>query len=472
MIRNLRRLLLLAFAIPAATWPCDCGPPKPACAYWSADAIFLGRVSFENDDNSGRFAQRTLVRFDVEERFKGVAPQVDQVWVDPGSFTSCYENYRLGARYLIVATRSRMPGDTASMGILRDSAGQTKPFPPGFDPRKPPAVYYAPVCGGSRPADPFPHLDQDLAMLRTLRSGATLPRVFGRVYLSPFRGWPQLNGPALKGARVTIRSETTTLAATTDDSGSFSLAEAPAGDYTLAAELPPLHATPSRILHVPDVGCGYGEVKFKTATGIQGTIFDHQGKPTPRIPVVVRLKDKKLDDAIDSYALMTDTDATGRFAITGLPDADFYLSAGNHHPSTGEPHGRVYFPRGRSREKAAVLRLKPGELRLGMDLVLDPPLEIGSVKVHVVDKNSRPAEKAFVQAFQDGVIEESATTDASGFADVPCLLGLQYELRGQEQSSFPVPVQILRSPKKACTCSDSSAVVELVLDHMARFWEP
>jgi hypothetical protein len=91
MKRELGSLVLLAIGLPISGRSCDCRGPKPACAYVDADAIFLGRVSFTNDDGSGRFTQATLVRFDVEEIFKGVPTGVRQLWVDPGSFTSCYE---------------------------------------------------------------------------------------------------------------------------------------------------------------------------------------------------------------------------------------------------------------------------------------------------------------------------------------------------------------------------------------------
>ena len=164
--KTLGYVLLLVYGGPTTVWPFDCRGPKPACAYIAADAILLGRVSFTNDDGSGRFTQATLVRFDVEERFKGVAPDVHQVWVDPGSFTSCYENYKLGVRYLIFAGKGHFPVDAAAMTIMRGSGGNAKPLPGGIDLAKPPTLYYAPECSGSRPADSFPHLDQDLAMLR------------------------------------------------------------------------------------------------------------------------------------------------------------------------------------------------------------------------------------------------------------------------------------------------------------------
>jgi hypothetical protein len=114
----------------AAAWPCDCRTAKPACAYLEADAIFLGRVSFTNDDGSGTFAQATVVRFDVQEAFKGIAPGTKQVWVDPGSFTSCYEEYHLGERYLIFARRKgQIPTESAAMSVATGTKNRTKPFP-------------------------------------------------------------------------------------------------------------------------------------------------------------------------------------------------------------------------------------------------------------------------------------------------------------------------------------------------------
>jgi hypothetical protein len=130
------RIHVVALAVPPLMWPCDCGPPKPACAYLAADAIFLGRVSFTNDDGSGRFTQATLVRFDVEEHFKGIAADVRQVWVDPGSFTSCYENYKLGGRYLVFARKAQSTNDSAAMTVMRGGSG----WDPILTPNVPPSI--------------------------------------------------------------------------------------------------------------------------------------------------------------------------------------------------------------------------------------------------------------------------------------------------------------------------------------------
>ncbi len=429
MRRDLSWLLLAAFAITPPARACDCRAPKPPCAYIAADAIFLGRVSFTNDDNSGKFTQATLVRFEVEERFKGIAPEVRQIWVDPGSFTSCYERYTLGERYLVFGNRKdRLPNDTAAMTVMRSSDGRKKPIPPDFDSTTPPPVYYAPECGGSRPAT-YQSMDRDLAMLGDYRAGKLLPRVLGHVYLYPFFGWPLLTGPALQGARVKMDSGTNVLRATTDGNGDISLKDAPAGIYNAWAELPPYRMGPQVILHVPEIGCGYADIELTTTSTLQGIVLDHRGRPAPGIPVGVRAKDARLAKEM-RYPPWTKTDESGQFAIRGLPDADLYLSAGSGSPTTKMPYKRVEYRSGDSHVGATVLRLRPGERRQGMVLWLEPPLEKTSVTVRVVDNHGQPAVNVGVFAFDDDdVISELARTGPNGTAELPCLRWWKYNLK-------------------------------------------
>jgi hypothetical protein len=201
---------------------------------------------------SGTFAQNTLVRFDVDERFKGVAPHVREVWVNPGSHTSCYEEYHLGEQYLVFARRSQRPYTP----VLRDRESKAKPTPPGFDPAKPPPVYDALECA-SRRASRFPYLDSDLAILRAYRAGTPVPRILGHIYLRPFRSRPVLSGPALAGARVTLSSGAAHFQATTDAKGVFSLPDAPAVSYSVQAGLDPFHMAQPVTLYVSETGCGY-----------------------------------------------------------------------------------------------------------------------------------------------------------------------------------------------------------------------
>ena len=139
-------------AIPAVC--CDCNPPADASRYIDQASIaFTGKVVFTNDDGSGKFTQKTLVRFEVEEAFKGLGPETHEVWIDPGSLTSCYAEYHVGERYLVFAYGGTL--------LRRDkSSPKDKPLPRGLDPKNPPKVYSAPECSGtgllsSNPNDPI-----------------------------------------------------------------------------------------------------------------------------------------------------------------------------------------------------------------------------------------------------------------------------------------------------------------------------
>lgn len=297
-------------------------------------------------------------------------------------------------------------------------------------------------------------------MLRAYRSDATLPRVLGNVYLFPFRGWPVLSGPALKGARVTMFSGAATLRATTDGQGRFSLDDAPAGIYSAWADLPPFHMGLQSILHVPEVGCGYTDIQLTTATALQGIVLDHRGKPAAKVPVEVQLRGY-LKDTKNPYAIGARTDGNGQFVITGVPDADVYLSAGSDRPTTAMPYRRIYYPRASSRNEASVLRFRPGDHRQGMVLWLEPPLERSTVKIRVVDKHGDPAMHAGVFAFDDdGVIAEYARTDMHGIAELSCLRGLEYDLKALTGLSAS-----RTSSKPQFTCGPVTTALRLILGH-------
>jgi len=426
-MRALALVLLIACGA-APGWPCSCRGPRPACAYLEADAIFLGRVIFTNHDAGSGISQETLVRFDVEEIFKGLPRGTKDVWIDPGSFTSCYEEYLLGQRYLIVARRTgQMPRDSATMTVISGNAKQ-KPLPPGFDPVRPPVIYSAPECSGSRPADGFPHIEVDLAMLRAYGSGQRLPRVFGWAYLEPFYGWPRLDGPALKGAQITLTSGQATFRTTTLGDGTFSLDDAPAGIYTISAELPPLvPVVPATRFIVPEVGCGSSDVALRTTSELRGVALDRDKRPVAHVPIYAEV----ISTSRDPYpvTIEAESDALGRFAIVGVPESDVRLSYGSTHPSSGEaPYPLVYFPDAADESRATTLRLAVGERRAGMVLQLPPTPKIGHFTVRVVDQSGRYLTAATVLALLNGIVTEFGKSGGDGAANVPCLEGFHYDL--------------------------------------------
>jgi hypothetical protein len=115
-----------------------------------AGVVFVGKVVFTDDDGSGQFIQHTLVHFEVEESFKGLKPEVQDVGIDPGSCTSCYAEYKVGERYLVFAYGGfPLPKDTAAMSTANDQCRSTAP-PPDIDRQNPPKIHLAPECSGTR----------------------------------------------------------------------------------------------------------------------------------------------------------------------------------------------------------------------------------------------------------------------------------------------------------------------------------
>jgi len=174
----MRRLLFgtLCFficAIPAVC--CDCNPPADASRYIDQASIaFTGKVVFTNDDGSGKFTQKTLVRFEVEEAFKGLGPETHEVWIDPGSLTSCYAEYHVGERYLVFAYGGTLlRNDSSKVPGVRGNS-KTKPLPRGIDPKNPPKVYSAPECSGTGvlPSKPNETISRALEYLRKYKERA------------------------------------------------------------------------------------------------------------------------------------------------------------------------------------------------------------------------------------------------------------------------------------------------------------
>ena len=151
IMRVLPRILCFLLAGATPCFGCECGPPGHASHYIKETQIaFVGKVVFTDDDGSGKFVQKTLVHFVVEEAFKGLGPEVHDVWVDPGSFTSCYAEYHVGERYLVFGYGGvLLPKDSPAVSVVQGESNP-KPLPAGIDPKNPPKIYSSPECSGTR----------------------------------------------------------------------------------------------------------------------------------------------------------------------------------------------------------------------------------------------------------------------------------------------------------------------------------
>jgi hypothetical protein len=308
-----------------------------------------------------------------------------------------------------------------------------------------------------------------------------LPRILGHVYLRPFFGWPELDGPALAGARVTISNGVATLTTITDESGAFSLRDALTGDYAVQADLPPYRMNSESTgntttgvangsLHVPEAGCGYTDVQLATTSAIQGVVRDPRGKRIPNVPVWIRVK----EDAPGTHKVFAITDRRGQFTISGVPDTDVYLLAGVDpemlsagSTSTIETHyGIVYYPRGSSVEGASVLRLGLGEVRESLVLRLEHPLQKSRINVTVLNSDRRPQKGADISTYGAGL--GYTKTDGRGRGSVPCVRGLRYEVDARRQWQLGGKWEALGSSRVSFVCGADDIPIVLVLDHAPR----
>jgi hypothetical protein len=313
---------------------------------------------------------------------------------------------------------------------------------------------------------------QDLEMLRQERDGTPLPRVLGNLHLRPYLGWLESKRPTLGGAEITISNGAVTLRATSDETGKFSLPEAPPGDYAVQVSLAPYRLSKDQIdyhtgsppgrLRVPEAGCGYTEIDLETTSTLRGVVLDSEGKTVRNVGVTVHLKDTTLKEA---YELGSLTDRSGRFSIPGVPDTDVYLWAGEETPSLRLRHRRVFYPAGNTLDSAAALRLKPGELREGIVLHVDAPLQRSSVHVRVVNQDGKAAGRVSLELYGGGFKDENlAMASARGTGRFPCLRGQRYELEAAAVKWRGETRELFGTPRVPFICGNLGAPIVLVLE--------
>jgi hypothetical protein len=392
------RWQLAAFLfLTAPLWPCDCAHRGPAAAYLQQAVIFRGRAV--EVDAGGR------ARFEIEERFQGLAGSPRPMWVNPDRVCP----------------------------ILRFAAGQSYLV---FAERDPGGAYYSPGCGGTRALTlPSRAIEYDLATLRALRDGHPPPRLIVQAVLFPWRGWPWYNGPEMEGVRLTIGSQSATFRGRTDAHGRFTVQQAPRDCYQAWAAFGGYRATSAQLLHAEYQGSGYGEVRLATSSTLEGIVLGHDGRPAANLPVEAELA----AGGDNVQPMTTTTGADGRFLLSGIPPVPVRLAAGPRMPSSSLPWHRT--------RHAARFHLRVGEHRTGMVLWLAPPLETGHIHVRVMAAwatgnpcviKRRPLLEAaggrwippHVTAWDErGQLREEAFTNRAGTAELPCLTGTEYRLR-------------------------------------------
>jgi len=467
-----RCALLIAGAVltsAPALKACECYA-YPACFYVTrADVIFVGKVTYSNDDGSGTFVQRTFIRFEVEEAFKGLSTDDHEVWIDPGSFTSCYAEYPIGHRYLVFARSQPGFSNTVMMSIYKSPLG-FKPPPPGFDLSHPPTVYLATECSGTREVRDRPDevVASDLAYLRAWKEGKSVTRVYGRVLDDHQQAWPDPSPPGLQGATVTLEGAAQKLSALTDSKGAYSFDGIPPGQYSLEVTLDGYRAFPPGVNYDLAPGtCGYGEFNMRTDGVLEGMADDFRGHPAANLELALQ---RVLPNGSVDFMGLTYTDQKGNFQFSALPRGDFRLGVNlDRHPRVEQPYARFYYP-GTSQPTSIHLELH--EHRKGLIFNLPPPLKTRVVNVLVTWADSTPVANASVFVnYKDGVVAEMMTrTDRQGKARLVCLADVAYRIDASKWlSPRPIVGVAAHSEPYDLPGEPWTGVVKLVIDKASHF---
>jgi hypothetical protein len=443
--------LAMAVLQAATALGCSCRAPDPSCAYVErASAVFVGTPVYTNDDPKKGFVQGTLYKFEVREVFKGLPEETREVWIDPGSYTSCYANYELGRELLVFAYRLEVTrNDSAAMTVAEHSP-EEKPPPPGFDPNTP--VYLAPECSGTRDAA---SAREDIEWLREWRAGRTRTRISGTVVDSFFE-------EPLRDVAIIANSGAKGYATKTDAEGKWSFDNVPAGRYQLTAELANYRAGFTDLIEVKARTCATSRLWMEGSGAIPVRVVDAQGRPVSGVELdIARVEEGKLQ--FGPYERNKSRE-DGRFVFAKLPAGNYVAGVNiRFGPSADLPYESIYLPGEHSIKEARVIHLGAGEIAAPVRLKLLPKIGLRTVRVQVRDLEGRKVGKG-VGVFANGsndAATESAQTDGTGVAELRCLTAKSYQIEAQMWLNNPEPGEGQKAISEPVRIESGEAAISL-----------
>lgn len=375
---------MLGSAWPALACSCASSEPVQACEiYQSTDVIFRGHVLDDNHDPTAGFLQTTLYRFKVLEAYKGLPPDTQQVFVDPGSMTTCYREFTRDHDYLVYAG-GRQPAPMA-VSIYRQ-------LPPGSSVKQIPnawkllgriPVYQVNECNPTRQIDEG---DSDLFFLRS--SAKRKPSngwIEGRAVQNLDSSWPAFRFVSARDAVFTITGQSRIHRTAVNPDGTFRIGPVPPGVYTVVARSSLLGwgTVIEPRVEVPIGGCAVVQATFATKSSISGRVVNFRGGPAHgiRLELGELLSDGKVRVI---PATWFDTGRDGRFTVSDVPVGRIVLAANlNGAPTSEMPFDPNYVPGTQDLSKARVFEIKPGQEITDITLRLLKPLPFGNLYVHV-----------------------------------------------------------------------------------------
>jgi len=448
--------------LSVSCFACECGTPGPACAYVSATPVgFVGTPVFTDDDGSGTFVQRTLYKFTVDEIFKGLPEGTKEVWVDPGSYTSCYAEYKLGVKLLVFASEGRIfPTDTAAMTATKPTS-KNKPLPPGFDSKMP--VYFAPECSGTREADAA---SAEIAWLQSWKRGESRARIQG-VVLDSFK-WP------LAGVKVVAKGESGRLATITDAAGAFSFEPVKPGKYDLMPNLPKYRLSRKSMIAVEEHACGYARLYMGTPGLLSGTVTDKSGRPVVGEDLdLVQIRGSEETSLPIGHETAS---APGSFRYENLPAGDYLIGVNlDSAPGVDSPYARTYAPGVSDRAQAKVFHLGPAQKISGIRFQLPLPLPLRTVHVQVKwpdGQSAGPKVSVVTNETKDDVTDLEETKE-DGSVLVQCFVARECRIEAKRWLTWPdhgAKPEVAASLATLIDAGDAPVSITLTLSERRAQW--
>lgn len=372
---SLSALTLLSFAGQVSACTCYEHGVPPCAAYGRADAVFVGVVVDIKTppEDTASFSDRAIVRFTIEEAYKGVKGSEVEIATLWG--TSCDYRFVKGERYLVYAHRDKASGRLENQPCDRTTH--------------------------------FSHADEDLSYIRGLSKGAREQFILGKVVEQRYIPLP--------GIKITVEGAGKKYTAVTDDEGNFEVSLARAGIYKVRAVTPfsaeafnyktELTSRPTEkqsvIEYQADIKkgqCDYTQldvykVDLKATAEIGGRITDIEGKPVGSMTVYLYPAREGQDFSSGDYE-HTQTDKDGRYSFKGLREGDFWLGINlNKTPTVGEPYPKTFYPGVPDLSQATVITLEQGQKLTKNDFSLPPKLVEREVTGVIVWPDGRPVTK-------------------------------------------------------------------------------
>jgi len=361
---------------------CTCGFVGPPCEeYWRSQAVFAGKVikksTFyveEGEGDSRHTYQQVLVRFSIEQAFKGVAG--DEVEIVTGmGHGDCGYHFKDGERYVVYAIRS----------------GRDK------------SRLYSGICNRIKLVA---EADEDFAYFRAIPEAGTGGLVYGRVkkLTPPLSFDNRYQESYLDNIKVTVEGNGRKFETTTNKDGYYQVSGLAPGQYNVNAGISDSQNSLSQeTVDIVDRGCAARDFYLHVNGQISGRVFDENDNPLPNIRVdIISAKDAQDFSPKGKWGY---TDKEGRYKLDWLPPGDYYLGVGLVGANGNLcPYPRILMPDFGDAKKPKVVSLEEGQKIEDQNislLLFTPDLEF---EVEVIWPDGSPAETAVVQIHSDGSI--------------------------------------------------------------------